>query len=371
MRFNALFPVALSAFLCLSVTVRSAETAALRPTVYAWFPRDLGNWDTSAIDWSALTHLCFRAVVLHPDGRVTPGWGTTPERVGTLVKEAHSHGAKVTVLAWGTNAEGSSQYLANSPEVTVENLLKYVKAHNLDGVNVDDESWRETNTVTKGANRDLVTRFFHLLNREFKAVRADYHISYASPPVVSPDDKYNAAWIDYAAVADEIDAFAIMSYCMNPPTIGWTTGSQPVEGGGKVSGHARDFATVIDDYIKATGGRLDKILLGIGNDRGGHEWTCRGEGALAKIIGKPRKLTPEEARANAETHGRRFHPMQKTPWYCYEEDGNWIQGWYEDDESLAAKCRLARDKGIAGLCIWVLNGATEPAGTFKMIHGNL
>lgn len=342
-----------------------------RRTVYAWFPRDMNNWDTSAIDFSALTHICFRAVVLQPDGTIKPGWGTTPERVRALVKEAHEHGVKVTVLAWGTNAANSSKYLANCPEKTAKSLLEYVKANDLDGVNIDDETWRETNTETGRSNREPVTHFFRLLRKEFKAAGADYHISYASPPVVSSKDRYGAAWIDYAAVADEIDAFAIMSYCLNPPTIGWTGSAQPVAGGGKVTGHARDYATLVQDYLDATGGRKEKLLLGISNTRGGTEWTCRTERPLSPIVGKPKKLAPEEARANAEEYGRRFDPLQKAPWYRYKRGDRWVQGWYEDDESYGAKLDLVERYDLGGICIWVVDGSKEPPSTFRLIRERL
>jgi spore germination protein YaaH len=159
-----------------------------------------------------------------------------------------------------------------------------------------------------------------------------------------------------------------MSYCMNPPTIGWTGAAQPVGGGGKVNGHARDYATCIRDYLEATGGRADKLLLGVANDLGGTEWTCQNDKPLSPIIGRPRKLTLEQARANAEKHGRRFNPEQKAPWYCYKEGDRWVQGWYEDEESVAAKFELAKATGLQGVCIWILDGAKEPPGTFELIH---
>src|SRR6188508_2992564 len=130
-----------------AVSVQAAESTR---TVYAWFPRDMGaSWgDTKAIDWSAITHLSFRSVVLQPDGTIaTP---VPSAKVKALVDEAHKHNVKVTVLAWGSepaSAKGvargahSSKYLAHCPEKTVQALLDYVKEHNLDGVNVDDESW--------------------------------------------------------------------------------------------------------------------------------------------------------------------------------------------------------------------------------------
>lgn len=349
---------------------RAQGGVAAKRTVYAWFPREFNNWDTTAIDWTALTHICFRSVVLQPDGTLKEP--VARANVKELVDEAHGRGVKVTVLVWGTDSEGSSKYLVRHQDRAVESLLGYVRANNLDGINMDDETWREQNAETKGSNRELVTQFFRRLRKAFKGAGPDYHITWASPPVISPrETRYGESWVDYRAVAELVDGFAIMSYTMNPPTIGWTTGKQPVGGGGKVQGHPRDYVTVIQDYVEATGGRNDKLLLGIWNDYGGTEWTCRSDEPLSPIVGKPRKLSPEQARANAAKYGRRFHPEQKVPWYCYRQDDRWVQGWYEDEESLAAKLELVEVHDLQGVCIWVLDGANEPPSTFDLIHRHL
>jgi hypothetical protein len=44
--------------------------AANKRIVYAWFPKEFANLDPSGIEWSGITHLSFRSVVLQPDGSV-------------------------------------------------------------------------------------------------------------------------------------------------------------------------------------------------------------------------------------------------------------------------------------------------------------
>ena len=88
-----------------------------------------------------------------------------------------------------------------------------------------------------------------------KAARPDYHLSWASPGVISPDDKFGDSWPDYKAVAELIDAYTVMSYVMTPPTIGSTGSAQPLGGGVKIGSHARDYRTLVQDYLAATGGR--------------------------------------------------------------------------------------------------------------------
>jgi len=321
---------------------------------------------TGAIDWGALTHVCFRSVELLPDGGIKE---TRPrEEVARLAAEAHRHGVKVAVLAWGTNAANGAKYLARCPGLTAKSLLDYVRACGLDGVNIDDETWETVNAETGKPNRELVTWFFRALRKTFKSVRKDYHLSWAAPPVISARDRYGAAWPDYRAISAEVDAFAIMSYTMNPPTAGWTGGAVPVSGGGLVDGHPRDLATELSDYLAATGGRKDRLLVGLGNSRAGVEWDCRGDGPLSPIVGKPRALSPESARANAGTYGRRFDPAQMYPWYRHRSQNGWVQGWYEDGESIKAKLDFARRNKLAGVCVWALDGAAEPPETFALLR---
>ena len=157
---------------------------------------------------------------------------------------------RVSVLVWGSQPKDawpdeignhSSEYLAKHQDRAVQSLLDYVKANNLDGIDMDDETWREKNSLTGGSNRELVTSFFRKLTNDLKAARADYQVFWDAPPVINPKDKFGQSWPDFKAISAMVDGFCIMSYTMNPPTIGWTGGKQPVSGGGKVTGHPRDY----------------------------------------------------------------------------------------------------------------------------------
>ena len=248
----------------------------------------------------------------------------------------------------------------------MQSLLDYVKANNLDCIDIDDETWREKNSVTGGSNREPVTEFFRKLTKEFKAARGDYQVFWDSPPVVSAKDRFSQAWPDYRAIAEVIDGFCIMAYMLNPPTIGWTTSRQPVSGGGKAAGHPRDSTTCLKDYLEATGGRKEKLVLGVNIDQGGYEWPTKTDQPLAHILAKARPVTPEQARANAQKYGRRFELQQKEPWYCYRRGEGWVQGWYEDDEAFAAKLDLAQEQDIGGVCLWVLDGPNDPRSLFDL-----
>lgn len=377
MRIPKLFVVAVALLPLYAASHATAAECNSSPVgkriVYAWFPKQFANLDPAGIEWSGITHLSFRSIVMQPDGTIRE---TQPrEAVKRLVDEAHRHGVRAGVLAWGSQPQGarpdeignhSSEYLAQHQDQAVQSLLEYVKASNLDCIDIDDETWQERNSVLGGSNRELVTEFFRKLTKAFRTARADYQVFWDSPPVINPQDKFAQAWPDYQAIAELIDGFCIMAYMLNPPTIGWTTARQPVSGGGKVAGHPRDCSTCLQDYLEATGGRKEKLVLGVSIDPGGYEWPAKSDQPLAHILGKARPVSPEQARANARKYGRRFDSQQKAPWYCHQQGEGWVQGWYEDDEAFAAKLDLVKQRNIGGVCLWVLDGPNDPRSLFEL-----
>ncbi len=155
-----------------SVLYLKADRAAVRPTVYAWFPVHFGSWKTDGISWDCLTHLCFRSVELAADGTIRRVSVNPPK---DFAETAHRHGVKVTVLVWTRSRADSDTYLARFPQEAANHLLAYVKENNLDGVNIDDEQMGATNAVAQAPNRQLVTRFFQILADTFKTVDPHYH----------------------------------------------------------------------------------------------------------------------------------------------------------------------------------------------------
>ncbi len=172
-------PFIFAAVLCGLLTachgLRDADIAGESPgpaqrTVYAWFPRSLRDIDTDgavnmgAIDWSAITHLSIRSVVIQPDGTLRLGWPLTEDRLLRLVQEARRHGVNASVLIWGTDSTGSSRYLAEHREQALQSLLEFAMRYDLNALDMDDETWREINEITGEPNRELVSEFFRSLS---------------------------------------------------------------------------------------------------------------------------------------------------------------------------------------------------------------
>ncbi|MFN2645781.1 MAG: glycosyl hydrolase family 18 protein [Burkholderiales bacterium] len=97
----------------------------------------------------------------------------------------------------------------------------------------------------------------------------------------------------------------------------------------------------------------------------GWQWPAASERPGAAALGKARLLTYAEtpaalmpndrlaASALARAHGVRRDP-ERSPYYAYREDGQWVQGWYEDLESLEHKFVSERLRGYAGLAFFPL-----------------
>lgn len=353
--------LAVAGFLLLHARLLRAQTAAVpseKPAVYAWFPAKFDSWRTDGIQWDCLTHLCFRSVVLNADGRLRRPAGNPPK---AFVDAAHEHGVKVTVLVWTDKRADSDGYLANAPQAAASNLLAFVRENNLDGVNIDDEQMSEFNAVAKAPNRELVTRFFRVLRETFGTAKPGCHITFAAPPVISPQDRYGTAWLDLRAIAEQVDAIIPMGYTQNPPSIGWTTNPEPLGGGGKAPWTTtRDLQTTVRDYLEAMGGARAKLLAGLSLKFGGYEWRCRTQERLSPTVGKGVWKSLAECEAQAKAHGRQWDDQQKSPWYCYEDGDSFVQGWFNDAKAWQAKLNWLREEKLGGIGIWVVDGVNDP-----------
>jgi spore germination protein YaaH len=97
----------------------------------------------------------------------------------------------------------------------------------------------------------------------------------------------------------------------------------------------------------------------------GWQWTAASERPGATALGKARLLTYGETPASlmpndrlaATTLAARYglrRDAERTPYYAYQEQGRWVQGWFEDLESLTHKLGAERQRGYAGLAFFPL-----------------
>jgi len=348
---------------------KSQTAPAMQKTVYAWYPARFGTWNTAAIQWDAITHICFRTLDLQADGTVAKPAGNPP---AAFVDEAHAHGVKVCVLAWSTNQRNTDSYLANHPSEIVQGMLAYVRENRLDGVSYDDEMIRATNGVTGGPSGPLVNALFKTLYQEFKSASADYHVSFAAPPVISANDRFGSIWFDWAALAGSVDAIVPMLYTANPPSIGWATNAQPLAGSKQTGATVpRDVVTLMSDYYAAMGDQKSKLLLGVNSfPWPGYEFRTRAADRLSATAGAGKTQPFDYMESQAAIYGKRWDSRQQSAWYVYQDGDQFVQGWYDDDHSWAAKLDYVNQEGLGGVGIWVLDGLNDSPQMWDLLRAN-
>lgn len=345
----------------------AAQRPAVRKTVYAWYPMRFGNWNTSSLQWDAITHICYRSVTLQGDGTLANTDAHPPK---AFVDMAHENGVKVSVLAWANTAQDTDSYLASHAQETAQSLLQYVRAHGLDGIAYDDERIRKTNSLTGGPSGPLVSAFFEKLQETVKAANPTCHIAFAAPPVISPNDRYGASWLDWPSIAQAVDAIVPMIYTASPPSIGWTTSPEPLAGsraGGPTV--ARDVVTLMEDYYRALGDHRSKLLLGMNSfPFRGYEFQARTAERLAPTLGPGKPQPFEYLEAQAARYGKRWDSEQQAAWYVYREGDHFVQGWYDDNHSWAAKLDYVNRQGLGGIGIWAVDGANDSPEMWEMLR---
>lgn len=96
----------------------------------------------------------------------------------------------------------------------------------------------------------------------------------------------------------------------------------------------------------------------------GYEWPVDGAGRGAATLGEgvtvPYVTPPAmlggapSAREQAALHGTERDGESGTPWYRYEANDGWRQGWFDDADSLARKVDFVRARGLGGIAIFPL-----------------
>ena len=96
----------------------------------------------------------------------------------------------------------------------------------------------------------------------------------------------------------------------------------------------------------------------------GYEWPVESEerGAAATDLAETVPYTaPEDVlptapriRDRVARYGLERDPESESPYYTFRDDRGWVQGWFEDAQSLRAKYDFVRSRGLGGIAIFPL-----------------
>jgi spore germination protein YaaH len=306
------------------------RTATLTREVHGYHPYWLGG-AYLAYDWSLLSTIAFFSLELDATGAITNhhGWPWN-----TLVSTAHQNGVRVIVTATLFSASALDALLSSpaNRQNAISNLTDAVLAGGADGVNVDFEG------VPGSRKQDLVT-FLGELRAALEASLASPYLSIATPAV----DWANA--FDYDELAARCDHLMIMAYDFHWYGSSTTGPVSPLAGWG-----AHNVTWTVQDY-QTWGALPGQMLLGV--PYYGYRWPAvsGAPGAATTADGDARIY--DQARTDADLHGALWDVPSSTPWYRYQNP-NWLQGWFDDEASLAAKYDLVLAEDLAGVGIWAL-----------------
>lgn len=302
----------------------------------------------------ALDELLFFELEVGGDGAVldSHGW---PGRWREMMDAALDAGVQVvpTVSMHDPVAFEALFADAESTETLVATLMGLLAASpELSGLHLDVEVFQR---VSPDA-RDGYTAFVARLARRMRALHPTLSLS-VFVLAFDVDDVYNERALGQIAdfvVVQGYDYHSMGSANAGPvgPVTGWD--------GLNWEAVLRRF----DDF----GVPRDKMVMSV--PLYGYEWPVESEEPGARAVGTgiivpyaaPADVLPDLPRAvdRVQAHGARRDPVSGSPFYVFRSDDGWVQGWYEDAESLRRKYRFVRENGLGGIALFPLAyGTTE------------
>ena len=111
--------------------------------------------------------------------------------------------------------------------------------------------------------------------------------------------------------------------------------------------------TVISQYNEVTNQNPEKLILGV--PYYGYKWeTINGDAhaETTKNLGSTRFRTEKE---KFQIYGTLWDSFSASPWYHYQDAGQWIQSWTDNPQSINEKFALADNYDLGGVGMWALN----------------
>ena len=296
----------------------------------------------------ALDELYFFELEVDADGGFLDrhGWAT---RWQTMTERALESGVQVTPTVSMHDPDAFRTLFPDAQRVDrlLENVVGLLdESPDIAGIHLDFEVFESVDADV----RDGFTGFVVALAAEMRARHPSKALSVFAL-AFDDDDVYNER-----ALGRAVDYLVVQGYdyhSAGSPNAG------PVAG---LGGWGRlNWETVLDRFADF-GVPARKIVMSI--PLYGYEWPVVSEagGATVRDIGitVPYAAPPEmvggapSARDQAAAHGVKRDGESRSPWYRYQAEDGWRQGWFEDVESLREKYEFARARGIGGIALFPL-----------------
>ncbi len=285
-------------------------------------------------DWGGLTHVAYFGLYPQADGSLV---NSSMYRYEDVRAMAHANGVEVTISLPCFDKDTQDSILAYHRQTLADNILDALEYYNADGVNLDFEFPRETNTYTGESNAVLYEDLMERIHNTLKTANPNYHISFCIAGGVEQIYRNSN-------LAQYVEDIFMMGYDYHWRTAPTTGPVSPFDDPTRFD--VTNSVNILRDYYPD-----HKIILGL--PFYGYDWPCEDDEPGSSTTDAGTSVFMKDAIVNAQTYGRNWDENSNTPWYVYY-DGEWRQTWYEDDESLGLKWDYVVSEGLSGTGYWAL-----------------
>ena len=311
--------------------------------------------ELATLDYSLLSTIAYFSVGAQPDGTLakgtasapSTGWGGwTSSAMTGVINQAHARDVKVvltvTMMAWNGNYTAMTTLLnsaANRGKLATE-IATAVKSRNADGVNLDFEP-------VPTSLRSAYTQFVRELKAKLKQQGAGSYLSVATMAGAATwSTGYDVAGLSASGAAD---ALMVMAYDFSWSGSARAGGVSPIS-----SPYMLDVSEALADYLELVA--ASKVIWGV--PYYGREWSTDSNGVNATTNDVLTSVAGWYTfhRDEAAARGRKWDAVGKVPWYVFRDTANatWVEGYYDDVQSLTAKYDLVNLNDLRGIGIWHL-----------------
>jgi spore germination protein YaaH len=298
--------------------------------------------------WDVLGQLFYFELEAGPDGGLLNqhGW---PTDAAPLLARAREAGVAVVPTISMHDAEAFAVLFGSptGPARLVEEVVGLLSSTpGLRGVHLDFEVFSPVDLAV----RDGYTAFVARLGRRLSEVEPGLSLS-AFTLAFDDDDVYNER-----ALAELCDFLVVQGYDLHHRTDSRAGPVAALHGADRLN-----WDSVVARF-QDMGVPPRKIVMGV--PLFGYEWPVtsdapgadtRGDGVTIPLAPSP-DVDPELPRAPAQAarYGVRRDPASGAPYYTFQDQSGWRQGWFEDAESLRAKYAFVREHGLGGVALFPL-----------------
>lgn len=303
----------------------------LNRTVYGFLPYwRLSN--ANLIHWDLLTHIACFGIELNAFGNLenSHGW---PNNWIDVIDSAHVNGVQIhlTVIVFDSDVIHSILSNPNYRDNAINTILEQVDLGNADGVNIDFE-------FPYASDRELVNQFMSILADSLHLQGKELTIDV---PAINWSERF-----DPYTLAQVTDGLFIMGYDFH-----WS-GSDEAGPVAPLTGWNYNVTGSVQYWVTQSGNARDKIILGV--PYYGYNWPTVGPNPHSATTGTGNAVVYQTAYYEALTYGRLWDDESQTPWYRYQQSGQWYQTWYDDDTSIGLKYDLVNSQDLQGAGMWAL-----------------